>query len=177
MHNFFISLLCEHPDCRRTYLTRSLIITAVLSLLPISELRGAIPYALTRGVPVGLAVVLSVVLNALVGPFVHVFLSTIHKLFLRMRWYEHFFGVLIEGARKKLHGKVERFGYWGVMIFVAIPLPVTGAYTGTLGAWVLGLERKKTFIAVAAGVCIAGAIVTTVSLLGIEAFSIFIKGR
>ena len=92
-----------------------------------------------------------------------------------MSWYRKLFERIIERSRKKIHNRVERFGYLGLMLFVAIPLPITGAYTGTLGAWVLGLEPKKTFLAVLGGVIISGIIVTLISYLGIEAFSLFIK--
>ena len=70
---------------------------------------------------------------------------------------------------------VERYGYLGIMLFVAIPLPITGAWTGTLGAWILGMDRRKSILAVAAGVVIAGVIVSLVVGLGIGALSIFTK--
>lgn len=152
------------------------IITAVLSLLPIAELRGAIPYAILNDIPLVSAFILSVALNACVGPIVYVFLSTLHKLLSRMEWYTRIFDKLIARARRRLQEKVERFGYWGIIIFVAIPLPITGAYTGTLGAWILGMEKKKTFLAVLAGVIIAGILVSLVTLFGIETLSFFIKG-
>ena len=155
--------------------SQTLIYTTILALLPISELRGAIPYALANGAPLILAFSVCVVLNALVGPLVFIFLSTFNKLFLKMRWYENLFNKVIENARIKVKEKVDKFGYIGILFFVAIPLPITGAYTGTLGAWVLGMEPKKTFLAVAAGVFLAGIIVSIVSVLGIEAFSFFIK--
>lgn len=58
---------------------------------------------------------------------------------------------------------------------MAIPLPITGAYTGALGAWVLGMEAKKSFASIFAGVIIAGVVVTAVYLLGVRALYIFIK--
>ncbi|HUX12722.1 MAG TPA: small multi-drug export protein [Spirochaetia bacterium] len=149
--------------------------SGLLALLPISELRGAIPYALANGIPVVVSFLYCTALNALVAPIVYLFLSTIHRLLYRIAGYRRLFDRIIERARSKMQEKVERYGYVGVMLFVAIPLPVTGAYTGTLGAWILGLDRRKTFLAVAAGVCIAGVIVTTVSVLGIKALSIFVK--
>ena len=149
--------------------------SGILSLLPISELRGAIPYALAKGVPWYAAYLFCVALNALIAPLLFLFLSTLHRLLLKIRVYEKLIGRLIERARTKIKAKVERFGYWGIMIFVAIPLPVTGAYTGTLGAWILGLNMKKTILAVAAGVVIAGVIVTVISVFGIQAVSFFIK--
>lgn len=154
---------------------RTFLIAGFLSVLPISELRGAIPFALTQGMSIPLAYAYCVLLNALVGPILYLFLFSVHKLLSLWGWYRRTFDRLIQRARNKLHSKVERFGYWGVMLFVAIPLPITGAYTGTLGAWVLGLDAKRTFLAVLAGVMISGVIVTVISYLGIEAFSFFIK--
>lgn len=150
-------------------------IAALLSLLPISELRGAIPYALANGVPPLIAYMYCVVLNALVGPLVFLFLSTIHRLMMRVPWYRRVFGRLLERARHKVEQKVARYGYLGIVLFVAIPLPVTGAYTGSLGAWVLGLDRGKTYVAVAIGVVVAGLVVSIVAYFGIGALSLFIK--
>jgi uncharacterized membrane protein len=70
---------------------------------------------------------------------------------------------------------VERFGYVGLAVFVAIPLPLTGAYTGAIGAWVLGMIRWKSILAIAVGVALAGVIVSAVYLLGIQALYFFLK--
>lgn len=150
-------------------------ITVGLSFLPISELRGAIPFAVARGVPLLEAALLSVACNALVGPVAFVFLETFHKLFYKWPFYARLFDRFVAKARGKVHEKVEKYGYWGIMVFVAIPLPITGAWTGTLGAWILGLGKRKTMVAVAAGVAIAGVIVSLVVGLGVEALSLFIK--
>jgi uncharacterized membrane protein len=150
-------------------------LTVLLSFLPISELRGAIPFAVANGVPWYLSFVLAVVCNALVAPVCWVFLSTLHKLFLKMNWYQKFFERLIERARNKLHDQVERWGWLGIAVFIAIPLPLTGAWTGILGAWVLGLSKRKTMLAAVLGVFIAGVIVTTVVLLGVQALGFLIK--
>ena len=146
-----------------------------LSFLPISELRGAIPFAIANQVPWHIAFAVAVTCNALVAPACWIFLSTLHKLFLKMNWYSRFFDRFIERARNKLHEKVERWGWLGIAIFVAIPLPITGAWTGTLGAWVLGLSKRKTMLAVIIGVITAGIIVTSVVLLGIQALNLFVK--
>ncbi|RKX76618.1 MAG: ligand-binding protein SH3 [Spirochaetes bacterium] len=153
----------------------TLMVSALLSLLPVSELRGAIPYALSRGASLAIVFPFCVLLNIMISPLLFIFLSTLHKLFFRLKPYRVFFEGVIERARKRITGKVEKFGYFGVVFFVAIPLPITGAYTGTLGAWVLGLNPIKTFLAVAGGVVIAGIIVSLVSVLGIEALSFFIR--
>jgi uncharacterized membrane protein len=149
--------------------------TAFLSFLPISELRGGIPFALSRGIPWYIAWPFASGMNALVAPLCWLFLSTMHRLFLRMKWYERFFNRAVERARNKLRGGLEKWGWLGLTFFVAIPLPITGAWTGTLGAWVLELSRRRTLLAVMLGVIISGAIVTAVVMLGIEAAELFIK--
>ncbi|MDR0655238.1 MAG: small multi-drug export protein [Treponema sp.] len=152
-----------------------LALTAFLSFLPISELRGGIPFAVANGIPWYLAYIYCVILNALVAPACWIFLSTLHKLFLKMKWYENLFDRFINRARNKLSKGVERWGWAGIAVFVAVPLPVTGAWTGTLGAWVLGISKRRTMLAVIIGVSAAGIIVTAVVTLGIQALSFFVK--
>jgi uncharacterized membrane protein len=149
--------------------------TAFLSFLPISELRGGIPFAIAHGIPWYAAWLFAMCMNALVAPACWLFLCTLHRLFLRMNWYEIFFTRFVERAREKLRKRVEKWGWLAVAAFVAVPLPITGAWTGTLGAWMLGIGKRKTLFAVILGVMAAGAIVTTVVMLGIQALGIFIK--
>jgi uncharacterized membrane protein len=148
---------------------------ALLSLVPISELRGGIPYAVASGMPLLLAALWCVAWNALAGPIAYVFLQTIHKLLYRWKRYADFFDRFVERARAKVKPSVDKYGYWGLAIFVGVPLPLTGAWTGALGAWILGMERKKSMLAVAAGVLMAGVIVSVVVGLGLGALSIFVK--
>jgi len=150
--------------------------TAFLSLLPISELRGAIPFAVIRGVGVLPATLVSVLFNALVPIIVYVFLATLHKLLYSWSAYKSFFDRTVERAQRKVHENIEKYGYWGLMIFVAIPLPLTGAWTGALGAWILGMDKKRATLAIIGGVAIAGIVVgTLVAILGAGAKSIFFK--
>ncbi|MDR2069176.1 MAG: small multi-drug export protein [Spirochaetaceae bacterium] len=149
--------------------------TAFLSFLPISELRGGIPFALAKGIPWYWAYPFAAGINVLAAPACWIFLSTLHRLFLRMAWYQGLFGRFVERARVKLKTGVEKWGWLGVAAFVAVPLPVTGAWTGTLGAWVLGLGKGRTMAAVTLGVLAAGAVVTVVVLLGIQGLHFFIK--
>jgi uncharacterized membrane protein len=149
--------------------------TAFLSFLPISELRGGIPFAMAHGIPWQWAYLYCAGINALVAPVCWIFLATLHRLFLKMAWYKNFFDRFVDRARVKLHSQVERWGWLGIAVFVAIPLPMTGAWTGTLGGWALGLSKRKTMIAVILGVLAAGAIVTAVMALGAQTFRIFVK--
>jgi len=140
----------------------------ILSILPIAELRGGIPYALIKGYPVWLSYIGCVGANFLVGPIVFVFFNTVHGLLFRLSAYRKLFAWFEKRVRNKTSHLIEKYGFWGITIFVAIPLPVTGAYTGSMAAWLFNLGWKKTMLAVIVGVAIAGVIVTLVMALGIE---------
>jgi len=90
-------------------------------------------------------------------------------------FYTRVFDKTVQRARQKISVKVDVYGFLGIVLFVGIPLPITGAWTGTLGAWVLGLSRKKTILAVSGGVLMSGAIVTSILALGKGAASLFVK--
>ena len=122
-----------------------LIKTIVLSILPVSELRGAIPYAVYKGFSIPIAASISIAANICVPAIAFLFLESLHRLLYKIPQYRRFFDSFVDRARTKVHTKVEKYGYWGLLLFVAIPLPATGAWTGTLGAWVLGLSHKKPF--------------------------------
>jgi len=157
-------------------MTMPLLMTILFSILPISELRGAIPYAVYHGFSIPLAGLISVAANACVPLIAFLFLESVHKLFYRFGPYRKFFDRFVEKARKKVHAQMEKYGYWGLLLFVAVPLPVTGAWTGALGAWVLGLSYKKAFFSIAGGVVIAGIIVSLlVALWGVGTQTIFFK--
>jgi len=147
----------------------------IFSLLPISELRGSIPIGLSSGLPLSLVFPIAVLSNICVFPIFYLFLTFIHKLLMKLTLYRKFFDYFLERTRKKVGPKVEKYGYLGLTLFVAIPLPVTGAYTGTLGAWVFNMKKRKSFLAVILGVVIAGIIVSIVSIFGIHLFDFFIK--
>lgn len=155
--------------------TRTLLVTIVLSLLPVSELRGAIPFAYLNDVPLLTAALISVVANACIPLIGFVFLETINKLLLKITPYRNFFEKTVERARNKVGDKVSKYGLLGLMLFVAIPLPITGAWTGTIGAWVMGLDRKKSILFVILGVLISGTIVSLVVLSGASIGKIFTK--
>jgi uncharacterized membrane protein len=152
-----------------------LLLTVLLSLTPISELRGAIPFAVARGATVLEAFAIAVPANALAGPIAYLFLATFHKLFYKVPAYARFFDRFVERARAKVHPAVEKYGYWGLLVFVAIPFPLTGAWTGVLGAWMLGMSRRKAMLMVALGVLVAGMIVALVVRFGVGAFDFFLK--
>lgn len=147
----------------------------IFSLLPVSELRGGIPLGLSAGLPLSIVFPVAVLSNALVFPVFYLFLTFIHELLMKLTLYRRYFDFFLERTRKKVGPKVEKYGYLGLTLFVAIPLPITGAYTGTLGAWFFKMKKRKSFLAVILGVFIAGIIVSFVTIFGIHIFDIFIK--
>lgn len=156
-------------------MTRTYLLTILLGLLPISELRGAIPFAYFNGVPLWLSAVIGILSNALV-PFIgFTFLGSLHKLLDKWPFYHRLFEKTVARARGKVGEKVHKYGLLGLLLFVAIPLPITGAWTGTLGAWVMGLNPKKCMPFILLGVLISGIIVTTVLFTGSEIASLFTK--
>lgn len=147
----------------------------IFAMMPISELRGAIPYGYLNGVNIFLSFIVSVIFNFIAAILLFYFLDTVNKLFLKIKFYRTFFEKIVNRAKIKVGNKFEKYEYLGLMLFVAIPLPVTGAWTGTIGAWVLGLDRKKSLLFVFLGVVIAGIVVSIITYTGTETFNFFIK--
>jgi len=147
----------------------------IFSLLPVSELRGSIPLGLAYGLPLTIVFPIAVVSNVCVFPIFYFFLAFIHKLLMKLELYRRTFDFFVERTSMKIGPKLEKYGYLGLTLFVAIPFPATGAYTGTLGAWFFKLKKRKSFLAVLLGVVIAGVVVSIVSVFGIHLFDFFIK--
>lgn len=135
----------------------------IISMLPVSELRGAIPYALIRGYSPFSAYFISVVGNFIPVPVILYLLSRLENLFLRIPVVGGIYRFAV-GLAEKRKAVVEKYGYIGLTAFVAIPLPVTGAWTGSLIAFLLRLERKKSMLFILLGILIAGGIVLSASL-------------
>lgn len=152
-----------------------LIYSIILSMMPIAELRGGIPYALANGISPITAYLVCCAANILAFPIVYLFIGLFHDLFLKIQWYASLFEKLVLRTRSKVEDNLKKWGFWGLMVFVMIPLPVTGAYTGSFAAWVFGIEKSKAFLAVALGVMISGLIVTAIFLSGAELFHFLLK--
>lgn len=134
----------------------------LVSALPFSELRGGLPLAIYLGFDPIRAYILSVIGNFLPIPFLLLFLGAIEKLALRTPLAPLYTKIVERTEKRK--GLVERYGYLGLIMFVAIPLPFTGAWTGSLLAFLLRLNRIKATICILVGILIAGLIVLTTSV-------------
>lgn len=134
------------------------------AMLPIIECRGAVPLGCALGLPWWQNVLFSMAGNLLPVPFILLFIRAILKWMRTCR--VGFFNKIAAWLDRKIEkhkGTIEKYSYWGVMIFVGLPIPGTGAWTGTLIASVLGLEPKKSFLAACGGVLMATAIMTVIS--------------
>ena len=138
------------------------------SMLPIIECRGAVPLGWGLGLPWWQTLLFSVAGNLLPVPFILLFIRGFLKWMRGCR--VKFFNKIASWLDRKIEkhkGTIEKYSYWGVMLFVGIPIPGTGAWTGTLIASVLGLEPKKSFLAAVGGVLMASAIMMLVAYGGL----------
>ena len=149
----------------------SLLDVAILSMLPISELRGGILLGISQGLDPLFVFLVAVLSNILVVPLMFFFLDNLHKYFRRINFYRRLFDFYIEKNRHKIENKFgTKTEFLILMLFVGIPLPATGAYTGSILAWFFGIDRKVSYISIMLGVVLAGIIMT---LFSIGIFSIF----
>ena len=143
------------------------ILAIIISMLPFIELRGGIPLAITSGISPLDAFILCTIANIIIIFPIFLFLDFLHFRLLGIKWYKRLSNIFIERTRKKavkVQKDMKSWGFIALAIFAAIPLPMTGAWTGSLIAWLLGLKRWKSFTAIAFGVIIAGILVTVIYL-------------
>jgi len=140
---------------------------------PISELRGAIPIAIIQfHFPWHYALLLAIIGNLIPVPFILLFLDAFSRLLSKIGIFKRILHWLFERTRRR--GKlINRYKRIGLILFVAIPLPLTGAWTGSLAAVLFGLKFKHAFLSIFFGVLIAGVIVTCATLLGWTIFGLW----
>ena len=143
------------------------IAVVVLAALPISELRGAIPLGIAMEFSPLKTYILAVIGNLIpILPLLFL-LQPISDRLRKFRIFAKFFDWLFERTKRKA-SLVEKFEALGLILFVAIPLPITGAWTGCIAATLFKIRFRYAFLAIAAGVLIAGLIVLGLSLVGKE---------
>ena len=151
------------------------LIVFVVSMVPLIELRGAIPYGVMFGLPLWLTFVIAIVGNMLPVPIIFFFARRVLEWGADKPVIGKVFTFFLEKGHKggeKLQAKAGRGLYWALLLFVGIPLPGTGAWTGTLAASLLDMDFKKSVAACVGGVLLAGVIMGVLSLLGVSAFGV-----
>ena len=134
------------------------------SMIPIIELRGAIPMGAAFGLPWWQSYALSVLGNMLPVPFILLFIKGMIGWMSRSKigFFNKVANFLLRKVEKK-RDKIEKYSFWGVALFVGIPLPVTGAWTGSLVAAMIDMKFWKALVSCLIGVMIAGVIMTVIS--------------
>ncbi len=150
----------------------------LISMVPVLELRGAIPIGYySYHLPIIPVTLVSILGNIIFVPFVIIYGNRVLHYFAKFEKLGYPFRKIIEHGEKKVEkmsDKAKTALFWGLFSFVAIPLPGTGAWTGSLIAMTLGLDMKKGFWPVALGVCAAGVIVVIVAYLAPEMLKAFL---
>ena len=142
-----------------------------VAALPVFELRGSIPLALfTFGLDPNTAFFLSVIGNMIPVIPLLLFLEPVSNYLRQWRIWDIFFTWLFERTHRKHSADFEKYGSIGLAIFVGIPLPATGAWTGCAAAFIFGFKFKNSFLAILAGVIIAGVLVTALAYMGNKIF-------
>lgn len=147
-----------------------LIMTFLISMIPVIELRGGLPYGIVSGLELPMAALAAILGNMLPVPFIIVF---IEQVFIWLRKHFPRMDRFITGLEKRAENKqatVDRYGALGLILLVAIPLPGTGAWTGSLVAALMKMKLRKAIPCIFLGVIIAAILMTVITKLGIFAF-------
>lgn len=143
----------------------NLLLLVLLTFVPALELRASIPYGiLVLQLPWLEVFLIAAAANIALGAIVYFALNKIVRFFLRFKRIERCYNAVVVRTQRKVEKYVDRFGTLGIALFIAVPLPGSGSWTGALAAYILGLGYKKFIIANIVGVLIAAAIVTAASL-------------
>jgi uncharacterized membrane protein len=155
---------------------REILWVVLISATPIGELRAGIPTAyFVYDFPWYYAFLFSVVGNLLPVPLILLFLDRVTRFLGRIGLFDRVIKRVFERTRRRGE-RIKRVEGIGLALFVGVPLPVTGAWTGSLIAFLLGIERKRAFLYITLGVFLAGAIVTGLCVTGNEAV-LWLKGE
>lgn len=148
-----------------------LLIAILWSLSPLGEAKVGIPYAILNGVNIYLAFIFCFLANVLVFPIMTFFIDVLNRYFFK-KWYYYKKAAIFIGRRAKdgAGKNVKKYGFWGLMIFVMIPLPGTGVYAGTIAGYLFGMEKKKAFWANVIGIFFSCLIVWVSTVLAVEGF-------
>lgn len=138
------------------------------SVSPFGEAKVGIPYAIFNDINIYLAFVVCFIANVLVYPLMTFFLDHINRYFLRWKFYRKSAVFVARRAKTGAGKAVHKYGFWGLLIFVMAPVPGTGVYAGTIAAYILGIDRKRAFLANTIGIFFSSVIVWVVTVLAQE---------
>ena len=138
---------------------QDILFTFLISFSPFGEARAGIPYGELAGLPILLVFIIGLTANLLVFPIFYRAIEFSNKHFFKNKYYKKSAIYLSSRARTKTKTIIKKYGVWGLMVFVMIPLPVTGAYIGTIAAYIFGISYRKSLIAISSGITISSIMV------------------
>ena len=148
----------------------------LLTLTPTLELRASIPYAmLVAGWSPWMAAVVGIAANCALAPVVWFFVDRVMHLFLRFAWIDRIYQKIAAKNVAKLKPKVEKYGVLGLALFIGVPFPGTGVYSGCLAAYLLEFRFRDYLVASALGCLLAGTAVTALIATGDASFAFLYK--
>ena len=140
---------------------QDILFTFLISFSPFGEARAGIPYGELNGLPIMLVFVIGLLGNILVFPIFYKAIEMANKYLWKNPLYKKTAIYLALRARSKTQKVIKKYGVWGLMIFVMIPLPVTGAYIGTIAAFIFGISYQKSLLAVSIGITLSSIMVAS----------------
>ena len=147
---------------------KALIIAILWSVSPFGEAKVGIPYAIVNEVNIFIAFIFCYAANVLVFPIMTFFLDSVNRYFFKWRFYKKAAIFVAKRAKVGAANGIKKYGFWGLLIFVMLPVPGTGVYAGTIAAYLFGIERKRAFWANAIGIFFSCVIVWSATLLTME---------
>ena len=138
--------------------------TILIAMSPVLELRGAIPIAYNNSMPIWSAFLFSVIGNMIPVVLLLLFLEPLAKFLRKVSLFDKIISWVFEKTRARHEKKFERWEKFALILLVAIPLPLTGAWTGSLCAFLFNIKFKESFPLILTGVLIAGIIVSLITI-------------
>jgi uncharacterized membrane protein len=144
---------------------QDLIIAMLWSISPFGEAKVGIPYGMLQGLNIYLVFVVAFAANVMVFPIMMFFLDRINRYLLPWTPYKKAALWIARRAKTGSGGKIQKYGFWGLIFFVMIPLPGTGVYAGSIATYLFKIERRKAFAANVIGIFFSSVIVWVTTLL------------
>ncbi|WP_103072193.1 COG2426 family protein [Aquimarina sediminis] len=150
---------------------QDIIIAILWSISPFGEAKVGIPYGMFNGVNIYLVFAVCFLANVLVFPIMMFFLEKINNYLLRWNFYKKSAIYVARKAKVGSGNKIKKYGFWGLLFFVMIPLPGTGVYAGSIATYLFKIKKRKAFLANTLGIFFSSVIVWTTTLLTMKGIS------
>ncbi len=150
---------------------QDIVIAILWSISPFGEAKVGIPYGMLKGVNIYLVFIVCFLANVLVFPLMMFFLEKVNTYLLKWNLYKKSAIFVARRAKVGSGDKIEKYGFWGLLLFVMIPLPGTGVYAGSIATYIFKIKKRKAFVANTVGIFFSSVIVWITTLLTMKGMS------